>query len=320
MWSTMMERANEAVVEQTLTKQCYSTKPAEEGNARQQGGLQGPQSFCQEFDEMTHCSSEQVTVGVGWHETGCSGNIVGKITATWRWVCCSSLSIPTSGVAESSSLNVPFSICEQSSGLKSFHLCNETFDLIPITNVTHERRREAHVLFVCGRDFTVSAEDFPGAQRRDSGSPCSGCPAFGMRFYTAYLGSSGLRHVFLSRTNLPEGERVGAHPYQQLSATVTISRYRGRKKTTAVVLDPKRKTTTTTKKNRTTLVSFISDLCAQLLRIKPRDIWRVSAVSADLRGVTRCAPLWTFGRLEDRTALSPERPYLDRHLHKVPSV
>ncbi|KAK2850987.1 hypothetical protein Q5P01_007263 [Channa striata] len=25
----------------------------------------------------------------------------------------------------------------------------------------------------------------------------------------------------------------------------------------------------------------------------------------------RCAPLWTLGRLEDRTALSPDRPYLD---------
>lgn len=78
--------------------------------------------------------------------------------------------------------------------------------------------------------------------------------------------SSGLRHVFFSRTNFPVGQRIGAHPYQQLSATVTISRYTGRKRTAAVVLDQK-----------TTLVSFISDRCAQLLRLKATDIWRVSA-------------------------------------------
>lgn len=52
-----------------------------------------------------------------------------------------------------------------------------------------------------------------------------------------------------------------------------------------------------------------------LKREKFGDAPRCSLVRLYLRGVTkfaRCAPLLRFGRLEDRTALSPDRPYLVR--------
>ncbi|GLD45617.1 protein SSUH2 homolog isoform X1, partial [Lates japonicus] len=116
----------------------------------------------------------------------------------------------------------------------------QTIEQLPISKVTYEWRGVSHVFFVYGRNFKVSAEDYPAA--------CYSCCLLIARNFYALK-----RRIF------------GEAPRCSLSCLY---------------------------------------LC----------------------GVTkfaRCTLLLRFGRLKDRTALSPDRPYLDRNLHKIfiePSV
>lgn len=124
---------------------------------------------------------------------------------------------------------------------------------------------------------------------------------------SAYLGlprSSALRHVTLSLTNLPVGERIGA----LISAIISDSNYLQIHRSEEVYCGHPGLTTVLK-------IGLLSGQWPQLLRIKTRAIWRRAAVLLHLCGVTkfaRCAPLLRFGRLKDWTALSPERPYLVR--------
>lgn len=126
-------------------------------------------------------------------------------------------------------------------------------------------------------------------------------------FMSAYLGlprSSALRHVTLSLTNLPVGERIGA----LISAIISDSNYLQIHRSEEVYCGHSGLTTVLK-------IGLLSGQWPQLLRIKTRAIWRRAAVLLHLCGVTefaRCAPLLRFGRLKDWTALSPERPYLVR--------
>ncbi|KAF7655164.1 hypothetical protein LDENG_00059870, partial [Lucifuga dentata] len=104
---------------------------------------------------------------------------------------------------------------------------------------------------------------------------------------------------------------IGALSYQQLSATATISRYTGWKRKNSFHPGPKRSS-----------VSFISNRCVQLLRTKQS--WKYLEISAPFslrseRSDKVCALRSSLSlvRLKDRTALSPDRPYLDKKLHKI---